>query len=1154
MATCYDLIPHLHPIAAAICSGQDWGGFTGEDMRYHIYTDGSARSGDSPAAAWAFHVLVESWSPEGPVFHRVGYTGAMVDDSRWDAQLDSLDAEAFAIIFAADWLLSQPMDLECTVHFDATGVGCGAFGSQNSPTLAGTSRLTQHLARVLMQMAQSRHTKIKWQHVKAHAGQPDNEAADSIAHALCCGWQAPFQPPQRLDALVAHPLRDWAWMEYNPTSELPGLERLLSSIPQKPSGDTTIWQIPEEVQEAQVNHIEWQIGTANVRTMNYASNLHSAKILYLRQQLLEQAFDIFAFQECRGRSDQCIDDDQFIRICTAAEHGQGGVELWLRKQGAFFATGLGDICKEHLAVWHTSSTVLGVFCGHPAFCCNIVVIYAPQSGRSEADIQLWWTNLTKILHERPRGGPITLLGDANAHLGSVTSPAIGDLSPDLEDSAGEALRTCCHRFELALPSTFPSLHRGSSTTFVGPWRTSSRVDYIAIPQEWMDGVNYSMTCPDLDLLTEGTDHIATAVNMTLQVQPRTSHRAGRRSKYDRLQANNLEGQEWLATLPDRLTELPWTLDVNDHWHALRSEVLDTCEAWFPRKRRHKRQHYMSDSLWRIVESRKDIASTMKQMMRTRHLRLLQGIFALWKGDDRTFDALYSQDVMADQVYAMELDKYDTQTRRFLEVRKKERKDWLAQSAHNLQDGLSRSSFSQWYKLLRPKRAIKQKTNSSRRLPGVRSMDGQWMTAGLGVSLMWQRHFGRIENAVEGTPVDILTRSVPTCHQPTVDTLLAHPTLFDLERAIRGSNPRKAAGPDQIGAEVWRANSPGIGQRCFALFLKSGLRGQWVAEFSGGDLIPLFKKGDPAQPDHYRAILLEPTLGRIFSRAWRTRLVNALQRIQEPLQFGGHTKVSIELAHLVVRNAQQISHARRLSSSMIFADLRAAFYTVAKPFLTGDQTCPEDVIALFEQMGLPPDTMGAFMEAIEEGVVIPQTDPTQHLQTVVSAMLRHTWAKVPGSDRYILPRTGSRPGDPLADTLFGFLMAKALRNIAQRFDAEGLTTTWDGTTAIAPAITWVDDAIFHIEAPAAQLRSKTTCALRILHEEMLRLGLRLNYENGKTEVLACFWGRHSTQAAQNFFKQEGGVFRVWNEFDGVLTVRAVPHYLDDRPRLQLVSLP
>ena len=142
------------------------------------------------------------------------------------------------------------------------------------------------------------------------------------------------------------------------------------------------------------------------------------------------------------------------------------------------------------------------------------------------------------------------------------------------------------------------------------------------------------------------------------------------------------------------------------------------------------------------------------------------------------------------------------------------------------------------------------------------------------------------------------------------------------------------------------------------------------------------------------------------------MVAALQMVQAPLQFGGHEQVSIEIAHLVVRNAQQISHARKRSCAMIFADLRSAFYTVAKPFLTGEGTAPDQVVALFQYMGLPNDALGAFVEAIEEGHTIPCLDVCGHLQSNVSAMLRHTWAKVPGSTRYMLPRTGSRPGDPL----------------------------------------------------------------------------------------------------------------------------------------------
>ena len=1132
-ATCYDLVPNLHPIAQLICASQDWTPLSGLSVRYHIYTDGSARRGPGPCAAWAFHVLVESATLDGPVFHRLGYTGALVDTTLWPSQCDSLDAEAFAIIYLADWLLSLPCDVQCCVHFDATVVGCAAFGVQQIAAPAATPRDTQHFARVMMSLAQARHERIVWCHVKAHSGQPDNEIADSVAHAICMGWTPPFQPPSRLGELFAHPLRDWAWMEMSPTSELPDLDNILKLPVRPPQEDVSIWTIPSHVSEAQASYVTWKLGTANVRTMECAQQYHSDKVIFLREQLTSFAFDVFAFQECRGRFDQCLDDGDFIRICSAAMRGQGGLELWFRKHGAFLATGLGALTKDQLVVWHASDTILGVSCHHPAFTCTLAVIYGPQRGRGDPAIMQWWQDLVNILRGRPCVGPLVLLGDANAHLGSVLAEGIGGLAPEIEDAAGGALRELCNRFGLFIPSTFPAFHSGDSATFIGHWHMGSRVDYIGLPQEWSAGVTLSSTCPDFDLLTDGVDHVAVQVEMSLCVQPRVTIIPGRSGRYNRVQAQTPDGQALLMSLAQMLPEQPWECDVNDHWHEMRTDILNNCEKWFPKVKRQRRQHYMSDELWSIVEERKDFNNGLRQLRVAHARRALAGFFALWKKDLGVFRELQVQEILSDQVHALELMQYQCLTSRFHDLRKTDRKTWAAQCATSLQDGLSRSSFSQWFKLLKPKRAIHQKSRPHARLPGIRAADGSWMPAGTNVSLMWQRHFGRIENAEE--------RSVPDVEPPSVDMLLATPTLYDLEKSIRLSQSGKAPGPDQIGSEIWKADAPGIARRCFPLFLKSGLRRQWVAEFAGGDLVPLHKKGDPSLPSNYRAILLEPTLGRIFSRAWRTRLVAALQMVQAPLQFGGHRQVSIEIAHLIVRNAQQISHARRQACAMIFADIRSAFYVVAKPFLTGEHTSPEALTDLFRYMGLPSDVLADFVEAVEEGVVIPEVDPSRHLQAVVASMLRHTWAKVPGSDRYMLPRTGSRPGDPLADTLFGFLMAKALRAIAVRFDLDGLATTWDGLSSITPAVVWVDDAIFHIEASAAQLQEKTICALRIIHEELLRCGLRLNYSHGKTEVLTCFWGRHSTRSAQHFYKMGGGQFRVWNEFDGVLQVRAVPHY-------------
>ena len=161
---------------------------------------------------------------------------------------------------------------------------------------------------VALSLAQARHSLLRWHHIKAHAGQPDNEAADSIAYAVVLGWQPPCCPPFRLRDLFEHPLRDWAWMEYRPTDELPNLATVLSTRPQPPMDDTTMWMPTESCVKAKVDHISWKIGTANVRTMEYHKAQYTDKLPLLRSQLQDQAFDIFAFQECRGRQSQCVDD------------------------------------------------------------------------------------------------------------------------------------------------------------------------------------------------------------------------------------------------------------------------------------------------------------------------------------------------------------------------------------------------------------------------------------------------------------------------------------------------------------------------------------------------------------------------------------------------------------------------------------------------------------------------------------------------------------------------------------------------------------------------------------------------------------------------------------------------------------------------------
>ena len=47
-------------------------------------------------------------------------------------------------------------------------------------------------------------------------------------------------------------------------------------------------------------------------------------------------------------------------------------------------------------------------------------------GHTEQDIAQWWTDLRKQIPGNYSDWPVLFLGDANAHVGSHTSAAVGD--------------------------------------------------------------------------------------------------------------------------------------------------------------------------------------------------------------------------------------------------------------------------------------------------------------------------------------------------------------------------------------------------------------------------------------------------------------------------------------------------------------------------------------------------------------------------------------------------------------------------------------------------------------------------------------------------------------------------------------------------------
>lgn len=151
--------------------------------RLHVYTDGSAWQGTR--ATWAFVVLKETLHENTRVFTRIGFAGAHVCDDLSDPFLDALEAETTAIIFAADYLIGHRDKVrETFLHFDAVAAGMGAVGQTRLVQRNDVIRPRQKQARVLLHLLTEWKIRVMPYHVHAHEGNPFNEMADSIAHAL----------------------------------------------------------------------------------------------------------------------------------------------------------------------------------------------------------------------------------------------------------------------------------------------------------------------------------------------------------------------------------------------------------------------------------------------------------------------------------------------------------------------------------------------------------------------------------------------------------------------------------------------------------------------------------------------------------------------------------------------------------------------------------------------------------------------------------------------------------------------------------------------------------------------------------------------------------------------------------------------------------
>ena len=136
----------------------------------------------------------------------------------------------------------------------------------------------------------------------------------------------------------------------------------------------------------------------------------------------------------------------------------------------------------------------------------------------------------------------------------------------------------------------------------------------------------------------------------------------------------------------------------------------------------------------------------------------------------------------------------------------------------------------------------------------------------------------------------------------------------------------------------------------------------------------------------------------------------------------------------------------------------------------------------------------------------------------------TWAQVRHDEGCILHTLrGSRPGSPVADMAFNYFMGFLVREVQKKLAAdEDLQALAIELGVGVHCIAWVDDLMVPLFARSNALLLATIQKMVIfLHQLLSAHGFLLNYQRGKTEVIANFRGPSADAHRRQVFIEDQG---------------------------------
>ena len=1043
------------------------------------------------------------YDPEG-----AAYTGI--------TRIGSDCAERSALIGAGLWRLAMNHAIPTIFCTDAAHVGGQAFGHIGACEIDPSFRLLRSIFQALE--AALPQGDLALHHVKAHAGELFNELVDIAAKA-----EAHKSFNMRRQALH---LPTWApklrqlWMAFGQQNGVMNV-----AAPALPAiGDTQTVQPTWKRSSEQLQGVS--MASANVQSLYRGPVGHARKLHYLQEQMRFFKFNIMAIQE--ARSDMSMSQNNgILRLCSGHQNGQGGIEVWIDLQLPFAINNQQKprfFKRSHFQVVHADHSRMLIRCDAECWSFWLAALHAPHSGHSSADRSAWWRSTCDLLTQHHDGDAFFLLMDANAAPGECDAQVV--MRSGFATSANTAeMRALLEALQLYLPAT-SEIHQGDHATWTNFAGCSTHcIDHIAISQSWYTRCTHSQIVHEFDMATVHEDHRAVAIQLqwTGFGLTRTIKGSQKRFRSDQVFVNDAKYNQQILSCPQQ----DWQTDVATHTARLTAHLHEVLAEGHSLTRASPKKCYITDEIWtmraRKLAIKKQIKCTGQRLKMTK----LASCFSAWKlghcspqhGAEHNYDtSLHCSGLRLSAQYYV----WCRQLKKSLVLAKQKALD---QKLIEVNENTSAAEVLRDLKLFTgPTNPRKCKRKS---LPIVKDEEGETVSLPAEALSVWIRFFQRMEGGQRMSMDElrkIWIRELAEFQQEEI-TCQAEciPSLTDLEVALRRIQKGKARGPDGIPGELCRHHPSALAKLLFPTMMKMILHGHEPLEFKGGRLTMAYKGRGPHDAcSSYRSLLVSNHMGKAIHRAIRLQHAEVYEKFLQAQQTGGRRGVPVQLPLHQARAFVRQARAKRHSSAILYLDLTEAFYRILREIPIGGAVTDEFMGYLMSRLNLPSDSLHELHAILAEPPALLQAGMSELNRRCMQAIHASTFFWLEGQEDISRTRIGTRPGDCMADLVFGYAWACVLRKLEAfmqeqealaffplhehlplfgHFAAEVSQVSFAGPT-------WMDDLALCIEAARPETLTRHVAAVggRLL-DLCEQHGMQPNLGRGKTELWCLFAAKH-----------------------------------------------